>query len=306
MSMDTSSFTNALNLPLRKIFFDEYNEAEQEYTGWVNVGTLDKNYEEDWKVGGFGSVPTKTQGASVTFQDAVSGSLKRYTSVSFGLGFRITWEMWEDDQTGIMKQMTRQLARSFKNLFEVRAARILNNATSTSSEFLGLDSLALLNTAHPLLATGGSTYANKPTVDVDISYTAVQAAIQNFYDIKDESNFPKAIYPDKALVTVSDMHKARELFANELQPGTANNDRNLINQGPGGVKGYQILRYLTDSDTWFIIAPKKDHSMNFLVRSKPAFHTFDDPETADIKVRGLARCVSGFSDWRGVYGSTGG
>lgn len=304
MSMDTTAFANALNLPLREIFMDEYARAEKEYSGWVNVLQLDKNYEEDWKVGGFGAVPTKVEGASILFQDAPAGSLKRYTAVSFGLGFRITWEMWEDDQTGIMKKMTRQLGHSFSNLFEVRAARILNNATNTASEFLGLDGLALLNTAHTLL--GGGTFANKPTTDVDLGYTALQSAIQNFYDVRDEQNFPLAIYPDKALVSISDMHVARQLFANEMKPGTADNDINVINSGPGGIKGYQILRYLTDADAWFIIAGKNVHSLNFFVRAEPQFMTFDDPETGDVKVRGLARCISGYSDWRGVYGSTGG
>ena len=56
--------------------------------------------------------PQKDEGAGIVYDDPVSGPTKRYTHLTYGMGFRVTREMWEDDLYGKMKKMPKALGRS--------------------------------------------------------------------------------------------------------------------------------------------------------------------------------------------------
>lgn len=299
--MQRSAFSNLLAPGLRKWIFESYKEYPEEYTGFVNIDSSKRQYEDDAVFSGIGAVPEKTEGNAFTYKDAVQNSTKRYTHKSYGLGYRITHEMYEDDLYNVMKKMTKALARSFRNLVEVQAAGILNNAT-TAGDTAGADGKALLATDHPLIEAGG-TLANKPATDVDISYTAVQNGIINFHQLTDEQNMPMLLRPEKAIVHPNDQFKAMEIFGQEAKPNTADRDSNTVRKS--GLSQFEISHYLTDTDRWFLVAPKGQHDAWFIWRERVSYDMFDDPETKDVKVAGYCRFSRGHTDWRGWYGSVG-
>ena len=180
-----------LDTPLNEVFHLHLKEVPPEYTSWINVESTDVAFEDSIKISEFGSVPTLAEGALVQFENISSSSTKRITPAEFALGYVITRKMRDDDQHGVMVNLTTALRRSFRNLFEVRAARIFNNSTATGAEFLGLDGIALLSTAHVLM--GGGTSTNRPTTDVDLSATAVEAAVLNFHGRVGENNQPRMV-----------------------------------------------------------------------------------------------------------------
>lgn len=308
MTMRTGNFANLVKPPLREIFYETYEEVPQEFRTWANVIDLEGNYEDDLIVVGFGAVPAKVEGSPTTYADLAEGPTKRYTADPYGLGFRITRELWDDELHGVMKGGSKALGRSFRNLLDVTAAKMLNNATATGSAYLGADGKALLATNHPRQGAGG-TEANKPTTDVDISYTAVQTAIINFYELTDEQDLPIRKRPSLAIVGPNDMFKAAEIFKQEEKPNSADRDKNFVRNAaaPGfGITKYFVSTFLTDTDLWFIFADKSEHSVNMVIKVEPEFDTSDDFDTGDVLVKGYARLGFGFTDWRGVYGSTGG
>jgi hypothetical protein len=307
MAMRQSGFAELLDSPLRKVFYLFLKEVPTENGQWINRFSISRAFVDDYIVSELGAVPSKAEGASVQFEDAVEGSTKRYQPTPYGLGFIITREMWDDDLHNVMKRMTQALKRSFRNLEEVEAYKVLNNATSATGRFAGLDGLSLISTAHTRL-DGGATQSNRPASDVDISYTAVQSAMLSYHAWLGEKGLPVFVNPSTAIVSGQDQFNAAEIFKNAgMEFGTADNNKNFVTMGPdnNSVNKLVISRYLTDTDSWFVLADKGDHTLNLVTRVSPEFETSDDFATGNVLAKGYTRIISGFSDWRGVYGSTG-
>jgi hypothetical protein len=247
------------------------------------------------------------------FEDMVAGSTKRYTPAAYGLGFVITREMWDDDQHNVMKRATEALKRSFRNLEEVESYKIFNNATSATGRYAGLDGLALLSTAHTLLG-GGSNQSNTVSTHIDISYTAVQTGILNFHAMVGEQGLPVFMNPTTAIVSGQDQFNAADIFMNNIggmgpmRAGAADLDKNQVMSGVdgNGITNVIFSRYFTDTDMWYLLSDKSQHSLNLFFRTKTEFELNDDFATGNVQAKGFTRLISGFSDWRGVYGSTGG
>ena len=66
-----------------------------------------------------------------------------------------------------------------------------------------------------------------------------------------------------------------------------------------------MVRYLTDSDSWFLFADKDEHDFNFITRTDVRFQNGDDFDTGDAKYKAFQRFSVGAGDWRGSFGSQG-
>lgn len=293
----TTDFSNLLAPGLRKIFFDDLAERPLEYSQIANMTTTQRNFEDDYQMAGLPTMPTKPQGTAITYEDPISGATKRYTPVSFGLGFRVTQEMWDDDLYGQIKKMPKELAMSARHAQEVNWWAVLNNAFSTTLTF---DGLALAHTAHTLL--GGGTYANRPSTDADLSITSLQAAIDSFEGMINERGMPRAITPTRLVIPYQTKWIAREILGSSQKPYTANNEINPLMDED---LKYFVSHFLTDTDSWFLLSEKAYHSLTFMWRTNPKFDNADDFDTGDAKFKAFMRFAVGVSDWRGVYGTTG-
>ena len=301
----STDFTELLDTPLNEVFHLHLKEVPPEYSRWINVESTDRAFEDSIKISEFGTVPSKTEGALVQFESISESTTKRITPVEFALGYVITRKMRDDDLHGVMVNLTTALRRSFRNLFEVRSATIFNNATDTSTTSLGLDGSALLSTAHTLM--GGGTSSNRPTTDVDLSATAVEAAVLNFHARVGENNQPRFITPQIAIVAGNDQYEAARVFRNAQKAGTADNDNNWVRVGPdaNGIQDYIPSRYFTDTNMWFITSDKASHDLTLRVRVNPEFQVGSDFRTDNFLARGYARVEAGFFNWQYIYGSTG-
>jgi hypothetical protein len=96
---------------------------------------------------------------------------------------------------------------------------------------------------------------------------------------------------------------AKEVLNSEYKPYTGNNEINpLADEGVS----YMISRYLTSPRSWFLLTAKSEHRMKFWWRTRPETSSADDFQSGDMLYKGFARYSTGFSEWRGVYGSSGG
>lgn len=297
--MTRGAFSNLLVPGYKKVLFESYKEKPTEGNKLVNMDTSKRAYEEMFNMAGFGTLLEKPEGGSVTYNDALQGNIKRYTWTTYGLGFRITQEMMEDDLYGIMgNKMSKALGRSVRNNFEVVAHSVLNNAFSTS--FNGYEAgVALCSTSHTTLR-GGTGLANKPATDVDFGLLAFQAAIEHFHGLLDESGLPIMYIPKLLVHSIGDIWMVAQVLKSQQLPGTNLNDVNLASQQ--GVTPH-LSHFLTDPDAWFVLAD--NHDMNYYDRRPPTFTNTDDFETGDAKFKVTRRNGAGFGDWRGVYGSQG-
>lgn len=295
MTAMRATFGSLLAPGLRELFFDKFNNYPDEYTEIFNVDTSKRKYEDDYGVSGFGLVPQKAEGFGIVYDDPVPGFSKRYTHTTFGLGFRVTRELWEDDMYGVIKKMPKALGRSMRVSIEVDGANVYNRATNAS--YTGPDGKTLLATDHPLV--GGGTGSNLLATPADLSETSLEQAMIDIAATTDDRGLPLALRPMKLVVAPSMEWTASRLLKSTLTPGS---NQNAINPAKG-LMPFVVNHYFTDPDQWIILC--EDHEMWWFWRRKPEFDEGNDFDTEDAKFKGTARWSNGWSDWRGVYGSQG-
>ena len=308
MVMRASDFPELSDTPLRKIFFLATRQTPAEYQSWVNIVQTRRAFEDDLRMAEFGTVPQHVEGDTPLFEDAIEAETRRYTPLEFSLGYVMTQTFREDELHGIAVRMTEGLRRSVRHSFETQVYEILNNATSTSAaRYKGFDALSLLSTAHVNAAPGYGTQSNTLSTAATLSQSAVETAVKAFYTWTGEKGLPVLVTPKKAIVHANDQFKAARLFKNAMRYDTANHEENWIRKGPddNGINMYLPSRYFTASNQWFILGDKSEHDLNFFVRVQPQFETHIDFATGNFQAKSRWRGISGFGDWRGVYGSKG-
>lgn len=284
---------------LRAILFEKFKDRPEEYRQIFNIHESKKKEEKDSAISGFGIMPIKQEGVGILYDDPIQGYDITYTHVTYGLGFRVTQEMWEDDQYGKIKKMPQALARSARHTIEQTCANIFNNGFVTTYNSGG-DAKALFATDHPL--SGGGTYGNRPSVAADLSVSSLQAAIQSMEETPDDRGLILAIKPKILVVPPALKWTARELLDSENKPYTGDNEKNAFLDED---LNYFVWHYLTDDDAWFLLSDKDDHELNFFWRRKLDTEHDGDFDTGDLKFKATMRFSVKWTDWRGTYGSPG-
>lgn len=292
---NTLDFVTFITPVTSEVLFEEYNRRPSEYDRIFTVMTSGRAFETDSQLVGFGVAPQKPEGNPVTFDAAVEGFQVTYTHVSYGLGFRITKEMRQDDLTSKIMQLPKALGTSIKQTVETVPADLFNSGFSTVT---GGDGEALFSTAHPL--KGGGTGRNRPTIDSDLNATSLKDALVDFEDTTDDRNIPLLQNAQTLVVPNNLRWTAQELLKSRQKPGSADNDFNPLSEAD---LSWMVYHYLTDTNAWFLIGDI--HFLKFFWRQKPMFDSTVDWETEDAKFKVTARFVHGHSDWRGTYGSPG-
>lgn len=297
MTTATASQAKLLDPGLRSIYNDEAAMFPDEYKSYVNLSTMDEPYYTDYKMAYFGLVPEKPEGQSITYDDPISGTTKRYDPTAYGLGFRVTKEMLRDDRYSQIKRATKHLSRSVKQSLNVLGASAFNNAFSTS--FVGFNAgESLCSTSHALL--GGGTYANRPTTDAALSVSALQAASIRMEKTVSERGFNTPIKASRLVIPVDLKYVAAEILKTPELPYTADNTINVLK----GEFGFNVWHFLTSSTAWYLLGPS--HDINMFWRDKPEFSSGDDFDTGDSKHKVYFRvCESQYGDWRGIDGTDG-
>ncbi len=296
----TGNFSNLLAPGLRKIWFDDYKGFPTEYTEIFNVDSSTRNYEDDYEMTMLGgSFPQKPEGESIQYVDPVTGTTKRYTHKTFGMGFRVTEEMYEDDLYNLIKRMPKGLAKAQKNTIELQTIGVLDDAFDGTT-YTAFDGHPLCYTEHHVLFTGG-TYANTPSTQADLSMTTLQASLLRLEKTPDQDGVLAGLKGYQLIIPPDSKWIAKEILKSEYKPYTSGNEINALKDEE---LTYFVSHYLSDTDAWFVRA--RTHGLNFFWRRKPRFDNSDDFDSGDAKYKGTHRSIQGFGEWRGWDGSSGG
>lgn len=302
MPTNTANFPFLLAPGFRKFFFDSYKYVPEQYSQIANMKTSKRAYEEDAELVGLSQMTAKPEGTSILFQNPSQGGKVRYTHVAFGAGFRITEEMYEDDLYGQMRKMPKQLGKAGRIIREVSFFNLLNlGFTSVFGFPKNGNNETLFNTAHTLL--GGGTLANRSATDMDLGVSSLEAAVLLFDNLVDEQGFPVDITPKWLVIPPNLKQVAREITGSEFRPDTNTNAVNAVRMD--GIQA-KMVRYLTGNNSWFVVADKEEHDLQFIERRPLRFYTGEDFDTGDAKYKATQRYSVGVGEWRGTFGSLGG
>jgi len=290
---------------LNALFGMSYNEYPMEFMDIYTEHSSERSFEQDQKVTGFQSAPTKQEGSATLFDTAQEGYTSTYNMETISMGFALTQEAFEDNlYDSLSARYSRELGRAMRNTKEIKAAAILNTGfTALASGGYGVgDGVPLYSTAHPQVA--GPVISNRPSVAVDLNETSLEAAVIQIGKWTDDRGKLIQARVRKMIVPIDNQYTAIRILETQLQPGTANNDVNAIRTSASVPEGFAVNHYLTDPDAWFLMTDVPE-GFKYFNRVPVSEDSDGDFDTGNIRYKQRERYAFGVSDYLASYASPG-
>ena len=306
MAISRSQLVKELEPGLNALFGLEYARYENEHAEIFDNESSDRAFEEEVMLSGFGSAPSKSEGAGISYDTAVEAYTSRYTHETIALGFAITEEAIEDNlYDQLSSRYTKALARSMANTKQVKAADVFNTAFAAGDAAgtnPGGDGVSLINTQHPL-AQGG-LLSNRLATDADLNETSLEQSLIDIAAFVDERGLKIATQGRKLIIPKELQFTADRLMASALRTGTADNDINAIRNMGMIPEGYVVNHFITDVNA-FYIKTDAPNGLKHFTRTALSTNMEGDFDTGNVRYKARERYSFGFSDPRGIFGTSG-
>lgn len=298
----TGSHPKLLWPGIREIWGQSYEQHSPEYTDLYDVETSQRAYEQDVQVTGFGLAPAKAQGAPIQYDGETQGWVTTYAHIAYALGYIVTQEELDDN---LYKEVSQRRAKanafSCNQTVENVAAFLYNNGFSTSY-FTTPDSKALFASDHA--GAAGGTFSNILTTAADLSEASLEDMCIQIMDSTEDRGLKISIMPQSLHIPTAEWFNANRILKSVLQPGSANNDINVLKAVNAFPKGIKVNHYFTDSNAWFVRTNIPNGTKMFW-RVKPQLKQDNDFDTLNAKAASYFRFSVGCTDPRGVFGTPG-
>ena len=295
----TSAFADLLSTKFQTFLVNVGRELPRLWPQWITSEEMDTNPYISEKISGMPAQQVKPEGQQFVPGQPIIGSSFQVTATPYGQIFSITWELYRDDKYGVMGQMWSSMARNTRTRQEVQAFGFFNNSFTINT---GYDNLPFFsNAAAPHTDLDGTTQINRPTPDVALSQTALQAGQVNFDLLNDEVSLPVAYVGRRILLHPTNRYLAREILGSGGKAQTADNDLNAI---WGDDLKWGVSRFLTRTQDWFLLADMPDMDVQFMWRDHPRARAFDDPFIEAMDNTNYQRFAIRAGDWRGGFAAT--
>ena len=301
-----SYFFNETMLPaLNAKIWQTFKAKRKMYDLLLDTDTTGRSIEQYAQMTGVGLPTLVNEGEDTPTDTMVQGFYTNFKPLKYGLGIAASQEMVEDDKFGIISKRTVCLANSIYQAREIQGASVFNNGFSSS--FNGSDGQPLFSLSHPLVKAGG-VQNNMLSVAADLDVGSLELALTDWELIKTHEGFLQMLPTPRVLTASANRWNVTEILKSQTRSDTAN--RVSINAFQDGTETGSAIEpviwpYLTDPDTWFLVAPPSDTETLWLDRKAP--YTDNDfvkkNETGYVYMR--YRSICGFYGWKGVYGVQG-
>ena len=298
MAINRASISKELLPGLNAVFGMEYGEVNNEHEPLYDIENSDRSFEEEVLFTGFGTAPTKLEGAAVSFDNASESYVARYNNETVALAFAITEEAMEDNLYDTFSKLrARGLARAMANTKQVKAAKLYNEGFTTAQG----DGVSLFNASHPTVGDGNQS--NTATAAA-ISEASLESAIIQIQKFKDDRGILIGSSAVSLHIPVDLMFTADVLLNTPGIVGSADNDINSIRNLGVFPSGYFVNRRFTDTNAFFIKTDVPNGSKMF---NRTPLQTKMEPDfdTGNLRFKARERYSFGVSDWRGWFGNQG-
>ena len=305
MAINRSSIAKELLPGLNAVFGLEYGDVNNEHEALYDIENSDRAFEEEVLFTGFGTAPTKGEGASVAYDDAQESYTARYTMETVALAFAVTEEAMEDNlYDTFAKLRAKGLARAMANTKQVKAANLFNNGFSDS---IG-DGVAFFASTHPTISAGNQSNLIAAS---DLSESTLETALTNVQKIEDDRGILIGASSVSLHIPVDSWAIADRVLSSpgttQVSAAAANPNTNAINatRHMGMLPdGFYVNRRFTDTTSWFIKTDVPNGTKMF-VRTPLQTKMEPDFDTGNLRFKARERYAFGVSDWRGWFGSQG-
>jgi hypothetical protein len=288
-----------------ELFYQDLPLVKQKYSMFFNVEGMSKPSVKHLTGVGFEDWRQSGEAVPVSWTTNIQGFEQDYVPTVWKSGFPVTRELRDDARFKEVADGTRELARTAIRTIDKEAAKLFNNATSTTY-FTGADGLALVSNSHTR-EDGGTVIDNADTGA--FNETNLESALVAFTELVDGRGQLIDMAPNQLLVPPALEKEANILMKSTGRVATGNNDMNPYKDQLEVVVWPRLAASQGGSDTaWFLLDStynKSGKGLNILMRVNPEISSEIELETGVKKYAGYMRFAQGFTDFRGVRQSTG-
>jgi len=238
---------------------------------------------------------------TVNYDEPKLGYQKEYRPGKYSNGLQVDADTYEDEEYDSIKGDVTELLESIDDTLQYEAALTFNNAFSSS--YTGPDSVSLCNSAHHIIA-GDDAQSNTGTLDMSVGNVDKTITYGNQWN-NDRGN-QMCIQLNMIVSGNYWRETGKKIVGSELEPFSANNDKNVIKQLLDG----DTLKYLCvpriSGKKWFMVSTKimkGGKGLNWVMRKDPRKLERDSGFDAEVlKWKSVGRWVSGWDNFFWIYG----
>lgn len=299
--MNSTQFRVIVEPILNQHFDGVYKIRKDEYKQiFTTKPGIKRAYHDEPVLFGLGAAPRMPDGMPVTYKSGGVLFDKRYVYDVYGCAFALTKVLVEDgDHIQLGRIFSEQLAQAMIETEETVTANVLNNSFSNS--FPGGDGVSLVNSSHPIV---GGTVSNVLATPAALSQTSVENLLIQIRKAVDNDTKKVRISPQGLVVSPDNEFQAEVITKSALRTGLANNDINPVLSTKILPKGYTVITRLTSPTAWWINTDER-MGLQFLTRRMAEKSMEGDFETDSMRYKVTSRWVSGWTNFRTVYGTPG-
>lgn len=245
------------------IYFQEFNQSPLEYKQFFNTVSTKMAFVDDFTIAGLGTFVQKPEGTPAAFSDPVQGDRRRTVVLTFALGFRVTMEMREDEQHGIVAKMPSDLALSARDSMDRLAFSLVNVAFTAADDTAPTGPpegdgarRSVFDTGHVPMRNAGATQSNRLNPGVALSTAGMETALTIFRNQQGEEERYINVEPNCLVIHTENEFVAYQLLESEKEVNTAENQVNAVSRNRLGVSTVMSPR-ITDTDSWFLLNKAK-------------------------------------------------
>lgn len=298
----TGSHPKALWPGINAFWGQMYDEHPREYPELFDEKDSGMAYEQQVQITGFGLAPVKAEGAPSTYDSEIQGPISTYTHIAYSLGYIVTFEELRDNlYEKVSRERAEANAFSITQTVEVVTAGIYNDAF-LGAVYLNANGQPLISATNP--NTTGGTFSNALTPSADLMEASLEDICIQAMGLQTDRNLFVSILPQSLHVPRQEWFNANRILKSVLQPGTSNNDINVLKATNAFPKGIKLNHYFTSPHAWFVRTNCRQ-GMQMFWRDRPFFDQDNDFDTKNAKASTYMRFSAGNSDPRCILGSNG-
>jgi hypothetical protein len=277
-----------------------YNAFPKMYTKLFNVKQSTKQFERQTLMSTLGVAQAVEEMAAIPLDSFGQRYTVEYLHRKIGLGIAMSNEFKEDQQNNFVDATkVQQLGESIAKAKEIDHADILVDGFSGGAT--GGDGKQLFATDH---VSGVGTYSNRLASDAPLSETSLEQMIIEMAAMTDEKGNKMDLKAKDLWVASANQFNAHRILNSIQRTGTPDNDPNAIKE-LGLIKSVNVWAYLDDApNAWYLTTDVKDGLTSFS-RREVEVSIEDDKGHDAVYVYALCRYSNGWTDPRGIVGTTG-
>jgi hypothetical protein len=291
---------------LEEVIWNRYKRRAQQWTKiFAQANVTNGGIYQVSQVSGVGLFRSITEGQDVQFDTPVQGFDKTFKPARFGLGIQVSQDTVEDDQKArLIPKQAGMLSNSCAESLEIQMASDFNNGF-TAGAYVGPDNVALFSASHPLVKAGG-VQSNLLSVAADFDNESLALALTDYETMLNAEGQHIALPRPRVVCAPANRWAVAEVLMSKMRPDTANNATNPLAYAEGGMPDWFVWQYLTDPDSWFLVADPENTGLLTVWRRKPyTRYSFDDKSEVGMTMLRY-KMDHGWSDFYGTYGVAGG